>query len=117
MRLVIEDDTNAILYTGDLRSEPWFVNNLVRNPFLIEYTSGLKRLDCIYLDTSNTRPVHFPTKAEGLKELLQKVTKYPPDTIFHFTAWTFGYEEVWMALARALKSPVSGLHSETSFPS
>lgn len=103
---MIENDNKAVLYTGDIRSEPWFVNALTRNPFLIEYCSGLKKLDCIYLDTSNTNPVEFPTKADGLKELLQKVSKYPPDTVFHFTAWTFGYEEVWMALSRALKSQI-----------
>jgi hypothetical protein len=73
---------------------------------LIEYTSGLKKLDCIYLDTSNTEPRIFPPKADGLKELLGKVSKYPPDTVFHFTSWTYGYEEVWMALSKALKSQV-----------
>jgi hypothetical protein len=105
---VIESNDKAVLYTGDIRSEPWFVNNLTRNPFLIEYTSGLKTLDCIYLDTSNTQPLEFPTKADGLKELLQKVSQYPTDAVFHLSAWTFGYEEVWMALSRKLNSPVSG---------
>jgi hypothetical protein len=105
--LVFEGNGKAALYTGDIRSEPWFVNKLTRNPFLIEYTSGLKSLDCIYLDTSNIDPISFPTKAAGLQELLDKVSKYPPGTIFHFEAWTFGYEEVWMALSKALKSPVS----------
>jgi DNA cross-link repair 1C protein len=104
---LIEGDGKAVLYTGDIRSEPWFVNALTRNPVLIEYTSGLKTLDCIYLDTSFTDDIAFPTKAEGLRELLQKVAKYPPETKFHFAAWTFGYEEVWMALSRALKSPAS----------
>lgn len=106
MPVVIESDSKAVLYTGDIRSEPWFVNGLTRNPFLIQYTSGLKKLDCIYLDTSNTDPVEFPTKADGIKELLQKVSNYPPETVFHFAAWTFGYEEVWMALSRALKSQI-----------
>lgn len=46
----------------------------------------------------------FPTKAEGLRELITKVSKYPPDTVFHLSAWTFGYEEVWVALANALNS-------------
>jgi hypothetical protein len=104
---VIEGNGKAVLYTGDIRSEPWFVNNLTKNPFLVEYTSGIKRLDCIYLDTSNTDPVEFPTKADGLRELIQKVSQYPPDTVFHFSAWTFGYEEVWMALSKAFQSPVS----------
>jgi hypothetical protein len=103
---VIEGNNKAILYTGDIRSEPWFVNNLTRNPFLIEYTNGLKTLDCIYLDTSNTIDIPFSPKADGLKELLQKVSKYPANTVFHFSAWTFGYEEVWMALSRTLKSQV-----------
>lgn len=74
---------------------------------MIEYASGLKILDCIYLDTSNTERTGFPTKAEGLKELLQKVSKYPKDTVFHFASWTFGYEEVWMTLSKALGTPVS----------
>jgi DNA cross-link repair 1C protein len=104
--IVFEGDGVAVLYTGDIRSEPWFVNSLTRNPLLIEYATDLKTLDCIYLDTSFTENIPFPTKAEGLKELLQKVAKYPLDTTFHFAAWTFGYEEVWMALSRALKSPI-----------
>ena len=106
MYVVFEGNGKAVLYTGDIRSEPWFVNNLTRNPCLVEYTSGLKTLDCIYLDTSNINPISFPTKASGLRELLKKVSKYPPETVFHFEAWTFGYEEVWMALSKALKSPI-----------
>lgn len=112
---VFEGHGNAVLYTGDIRSEPWFVNNLTRNPFLIEYTSGLKTLDCIYLDTSNTDPMSFPTKAQGLGELLRKVSLYPEDTVFHFSAWTYGYEEVWMALSRALKSQVRHLRRFLSY--
>ncbi|KAM3069264.1 hypothetical protein ACMFMG_010773 [Clarireedia jacksonii] len=103
---LFEDKNNAVLYTGDIRSEPWFVNNLVRNPLLLQYTTGVKTLDCIYLDTSNLGPLKFPTKAEGLRELLEKVSKYPNNTRFHFAAWTFGYEEVWMALSQALGSQI-----------
>ncbi|KAF7961182.1 hypothetical protein EAE96_000848 [Botrytis aclada] len=103
---LFEKENTAVLYTGDIRSEPWFVNNLARSPFLIEYTSGMKTLDCIYLDTSNTGPLKFPTKADGLKEMIDKVRKYPPNTKFHFSAWTFGYEEVWAALSRTLKSQI-----------
>ncbi|KAI6710490.1 hypothetical protein JHW43_006995 [Diplocarpon mali] len=87
---LFELDNLAVLYTGDVRSEPWHVTSLARNPILIEYTSGLKTLDCIYLDTSRTDPSVFPPKADGLKELLQKVVQYPPDAVFHFAAWTYG---------------------------
>jgi hypothetical protein len=88
---VLEGQGKAVLYTGDIRSEPWFVNAITRSPALIEYASGLKTLDTIYLDTSFTENLGFPTKAHGIAELLLKVSKYPADTIFHFQAWTYGY--------------------------
>ncbi|GKT86040.1 artemis protein [Colletotrichum tofieldiae] len=103
---LIEDLHHAILYTGDIRSEPWFVNSIARNPTVIEYTSGLKTLDKIYLDTSFITDVPFQTKAEGIAELLRKVALYPNDTIFHIQAWTYGYEQVWIALSKALKSRI-----------
>ena len=110
---MIEGDGKAILYTGDIRSEPWYVNAIARNPNVVEYTSGIKRLDKIYLDTSFTSNVPFQTKADGLAELLRKVSKYPDDTIFHFQAWTYGYEDVWIALSRALNSPVGSVRRVT----
>ncbi|KAF5233090.1 hypothetical protein FAUST_8366 [Fusarium austroamericanum] len=103
---LVEGDGKAILYTGDIRSEPWFVNAIERNPNLIEYTSGLKTLDKIYLDTSFTEDIPFETKAQGITELLKKISKYPNDTVFHFQAWTYGYEDVWIALSKALKSKI-----------
>lgn len=91
-------------------AEPWWINSLIRNPVVLPYTHGLRRLDKIYLDTTfaskKTHCRKFPTKADGLKELLEKVTKYPINTVFHFHAWTFGYEDVWIALSSALRSQV-----------
>jgi DNA cross-link repair 1C protein len=123
---LIEDDTKAILYTGDIRcqfnltdgrvlltaiaAEPWWVNSLIRNPVVLPYTHGHKRLDMMYLDTTfaNEESIYwkFPTKAEGLKELLDKVMMYPKETVFHLHAWTTGYEDVWLALSSALRSQV-----------
>ncbi|KAL7805300.1 beta-lactamase-like protein [Trichoderma aethiopicum] len=103
---LIEGQGKAILYTGDIRSEPWFVNAITRSPALIEYTYGMKTLDTIYLDTSFTDDIPFQTKAEGIAELLRKVQRYPKDTIFYIQAWTYGYEDVWVALSKALKSPI-----------
>lgn len=108
---LIEDERRAILYTGDIRSEPWWVNALARNPVVVPYTTlGHRSLDKIYLDTTfaaqrDVLPA-FPSKAEGLAELLRKVSKYSKDTIFHFHAWTPGYEEVWIALSNALGTRV-----------
>ncbi|SLM33616.1 DNA repair metallo-beta-lactamase [Lasallia pustulata] len=107
---LIEGDAKAVLYTGDIRSEPWWVNSLTRNPLVLPYTIGSKRLNKIYLDTTfavNRNPYReFPSKASGLRELLDKVSRYPADTVFHFHAWTFGYEEIWIMLAAALNSQI-----------
>ncbi|KAF6814199.1 DNA repair protein [Colletotrichum plurivorum] len=103
---LIEDNRHAILYTGDIRSEPWHVNTIARNPAVVAYTHGIRTLDKIYLDTSFIQNVPFQTKADGIAELLRKVSIYPDNTIFHIQAWTYGYEQVWIALAKALKSRI-----------
>ncbi|KAI9817172.1 MAG: hypothetical protein M1827_001284 [Pycnora praestabilis] len=105
---LIQGEYKAVLYTGDVRAEAWWVNSLIRNPIMIPYSLGDFNLAKIYLDTTfalmREEYPTFPTKAQGLKELLQKVKQYPENTIFHFNAWTFGYEEVWVALAASLRS-------------
>ncbi|KAL6699451.1 hypothetical protein J3F84DRAFT_392903 [Trichoderma pleuroticola] len=103
---LIEGHGKAILYTGDVRCEPWFVNAITRSPALIEYTYGIKTIDTIYLDTSFVDDIPFQTKAEGIAQLLHKVTRYPKDTVFYIQAWTYGYEDVWIALSKALNSPI-----------
>ncbi|MCJ1394177.1 hypothetical protein MMC18_007055 [Xylographa bjoerkii] len=107
---LIDNATDTILYTGDIRAEPWWVNAIAREPVLVPYASGQRRLNKMYLDTTfatkNDPYKHFPTKAEGLQELLAKIAAYPGDTVFHFNAWTFGYEGVWSALAAALRSQI-----------
>jgi DNA cross-link repair 1C protein len=107
---LIEDDGNAILYTGDVRAEPWWVNAIIQNPFLLPYAFGQKRLNCMYLDTTfsthDQKYRDFPTKADGLKELLEKVANFPEETAFYFRAWTLGYEQVWIALSNLLRCQV-----------
>lgn len=111
---LIEGNGKAILYTGDIRAEPWWVNALVREPAIVPYASRLERLDCIYLDTTVASAFtaekevyrEFPTQASGIEELLRKVGKYPKDIVFFVEAWTFGYENVWIALSNFLGSKV-----------
>jgi DNA cross-link repair 1C protein len=95
---LIEGDGKAILYTGDIRSEVWWVNTLVQNPVLLPYTLGSRRIDTIYLDTtfaSKQDPYReFPSKAEGLRELIENISKYPKNTTFYIESSTFGYENV-----------------------
>lgn len=101
---------NGRVFLTVVTAEPWWVNSLIRNPVVLPYTHGHKRLDMVYLDTTfaseKTLCRKFPTKAEGLKELLDKVMMYPKGTVFHLHAWTPGYEDVWIALSGALRSQV-----------
>jgi hypothetical protein len=107
---LIEGEGKAILYTGDIRAETWWVNSIIQNPVLLPYTCGTRRLDCVYLDTTfatKSEPYReFPSKADGIRELLERVAKYPEGTIFYFHSWTFGYENVWIALSNFLKSQI-----------
>ncbi|KAF8458006.1 hypothetical protein BGX38DRAFT_1265305 [Terfezia claveryi] len=119
---LIENDEKSILYTGDIRAEPWWVEAIARHPVLLPYTMGIKRLSTLYLDTSCASRENlyqdFTTKvkgffvyyfrqynltkaqAEGIKELIEKIMKYPKDVTFHFNTWTFGYEDVWIHVDR-----------------
>ncbi|KAI7246924.1 hypothetical protein KC343_g6713 [Hortaea werneckii] len=112
---LIEDDEKAVIYTGDIRSEAWLIDTWCRHPLLIPYVCSdrrkpLKRLDCIYLDTTFAQKAdpyrEFPSKAEGLRELLLAVSRYPEDTLFYFDSWTFGYEDVWQTLSAFLNTQV-----------
>ncbi|KAI5308290.1 hypothetical protein KEM55_006086, partial [Ascosphaera atra] len=101
---LIEGNGKSILYTGDVRG------SLIRHPVLIPYTHGKRVIDSIYLDTTFAAARNifrtFPSKAEGIRELLEKVEKYPSDTVFYLRVRTFGYEDVWQALASALNTQV-----------
>lgn len=107
---LIDGDGKAVLYTGDIRAETWWVNSLIQNPILLPYTLGNCRLECMYLDTTFATKCapykEFPSKAEGVRELLAKVSEHHEDTIFYFHSWTFGYENVWLALSAFLKSRI-----------
>lgn len=76
-RFLIEGDEGAVLHTGDFRAEPWFLQSLIKNPFLQKYLAPppscsearrtpedvLHTLKAIYLDTACLfSTLHVPTK-------------------------------------------------------
>jgi len=46
-------------------------------------------------------------------ELVGEILKYPKDTTFHFNTWTFGYEDVWVALSAAFDTKADTLPYST----
>ncbi|KAL9089286.1 MAG: hypothetical protein Q9165_005854 [Trypethelium subeluteriae] len=107
---LLEGNGKAVLYTGDVRAETWWCQQLARHPVLLPYAKSMRTLDCIYLDTTFAVKKdifrQFPSKRDGIHDLLNQIRKYPDDTVFHFDTWTFGYEEVWIALTTALNCKI-----------
>ncbi|KAG8630764.1 hypothetical protein KVT40_002383 [Elsinoe batatas] len=126
---LIEGQGRAVLYTGDIRAERWWVDLLGRQGGLVPYSvlspgqevgqghgrGQLRVLDKVYLDTSfavrRGECWAFEGKGEGLRELLGKVEEVEKAqgrgrTRYYFHAWTAGYEEVLVALASFLGSRV-----------
>jgi len=107
----------SIIYTGDVRIERWWIENLKRETGLMRYFPHGNMgdiLDCIYLDTSfaSEKDVYrdFPSKRDGIMEVMRKVKEVDVlsegTAIFYFNTWTFGYEEVWIALAAWLDTKI-----------
>ncbi|KAL2054825.1 hypothetical protein ABVK25_005129 [Lepraria finkii] len=90
---LVEDDAKAILYTGNIRSKLWWVNSLIRNPVVLPYTHGHKRLDKIYLDTTfATNEGYYGqirTKSARLAEQLE-VPNYFKETVNSLDIWVRG---------------------------
>lgn len=121
------DNGKTVFYTGDVRSERWWVKWLQRQPTLVpfvvpdhsstniaspqsSFSSPIRRLDCLYLDTTfatTSDPYReFPSKADGLTEMLATVARYPAGTNFYLDSWTFGYEDVWQTLSTFLHAQI-----------
>jgi hypothetical protein len=88
IRFLVEGSQGAVLHTGDFRAEPWFLDNIRRNPVLQPYLAPpeapgsallgqrdnkyqgdllFKTLDAIYLDTACLlSTTEVPTKVHPL---------------------------------------------------
>jgi hypothetical protein len=121
-RFLIEGSKGAVLHTGDFRAEPWFITSLTRNPSLEPYIAThvsppathmghepvVRTLEAIYLDTACfLQQSQVPTKDHATSGLINLIRLYPPDTYFFINSWTWGYEDVFKAIARAFCSKVS----------
>jgi hypothetical protein len=109
---LIESDSKAVLVTGDIRAESWWCNQLPRVEQLIPYTSGIKELDMIYLDTTYSyrgEPyIEMMFNHKGLEVLTHFLKNYPNDDSvqFYFKDETIGCEDVWLYLKAALNERI-----------
>ena len=111
-RFLIESAQHAVLYTGDVRAEPFLINKLRHNPILQPYISrpnitSSRTLDDIYLDTSAvmTRS-RILSKMDGIQEVIKLIELFPANTRFFFNCWTWGYEELLRCLSQRYECKV-----------
>lgn len=112
----------SVLITGDVRAEPWWVEQLRYHPAMMpltfDYNPTRPTLDCIYLDTTyGYRDEPFQAinpNVDGIRDLLCLLAQYPDTTTFVFTNLTLGYELVWLAIAQTFQTKLhiedDGLH-------
>ncbi|KZT09201.1 uncharacterized protein LAESUDRAFT_542480 [Laetiporus sulphureus 93-53] len=122
---LIEGQYGAVLHTGDFRAEPWFLDSLRKNPYLQKYLvppeievpehksateerhTFNQTLNAIHLDTACLLSIiNVPTKDDATSGLLSLMGLLPVTTLFFINAWTWGYEDVLKAIARAFNSPI-----------
>ncbi|KAG0330276.1 hypothetical protein BG000_011762 [Podila horticola] len=102
---LLQDDRSSILYTGDARNEAIDLEALRTMPM---FSPGAPRIDRLYMDTTCCHPAFhsFPPRDQALSDLVSFITHRPRLAHYYFDAWTFGYEDVWIALARAFHTKV-----------
>ncbi|CAO1622073.1 unnamed protein product [Jaminaea pallidilutea] len=62
------------------------------------------RLRNIYLDDEHITSADWPmTKKDGAIELIRLMERYPPDTTFFIDMWTWGYEEIYVAIGKSFQ--------------
>ncbi|KAI9448810.1 hypothetical protein BJY52DRAFT_1310396 [Lactarius psammicola] len=128
VRFLVEGSQGAVLHTGDFRAEPWFLDDIRRNPFLQPYLAPpetpasvvlgqrdskykgeplFKTLDAIYLDTACLlSTTEVPTKSDATLGLVSLMALFPPETSFFINSWTWGYEDVLRAIAHHFQSRI-----------
>ncbi|KAI0772235.1 hypothetical protein BC629DRAFT_1715711 [Irpex lacteus] len=119
---LIEGSEGAVLHTGDFRAEPWFIQSLSKNPYLQRYiystpngTTSLHEgvddtadtLRAIYLDTACLLGIdEVPTKDDAAAGLMSLMSLYPESTRFFINGWTWGYEDIYKAVAKTFRSKI-----------
>lgn len=92
----------SILYTGDIRLEPFVIEGLKQDIHLSPYVINCKNiLNCIYLDTTfayRDYNIDIPPNSQSIQYLINLIELYPERTKFYLSETITGFEEIWLAL-------------------
>lgn len=111
---LVYDSRKAVLVTGDVKAESWWIDLSVRNnPNLYGFIAGNRTLDCIYFDSSfghRGEPyIEMPHNDVGIRgaiALLQQYPKDDPEIYFTLRDTILGFEECWAKLSQALGAKI-----------
>ncbi|KAG8965244.1 hypothetical protein FRC03_000789 [Tulasnella sp. 419] len=128
---LIEGSRGAILHTGDVRCEPAMIEALRHNPLVQAYLAPEERpsyhapsdpkgkgkakeediasqqLEAIYLDTACLlTKCEMPSKRSAVEGVIEMITMYPPHYKFFINAWTWGYEDILLGVAKAFNTKI-----------
>lgn len=104
---LIQGKDKCVLYTGDIRAEKWWLRSLENHPMLLPYMCGVKKLDCIYLDTTfgyRGEPyISLVDNNTGLGSLMKRLSRYPRTggIKYFLPRYSSGFELIWQYLAAA----------------
>lgn len=106
MALIEGAHGDAVLVTGDIKAEAWWVESLRRNPILTGYRLGTRRLANVYFDLTfmyRGEPyLDLPPNADNIDALITLLSRYPmddADVAFGVANAVLGADEVVAALA------------------
>ncbi|KAF9115375.1 hypothetical protein BGX27_007994 [Mortierella sp. AM989] len=110
---LLQDDRSCVLYTGDARNESLDLQGLGNMPI---FSSSTQDIDRLYLDTTYCHQefIEFPSREFVISDLITFINRRPRLAHYYIDAWTFGYEDIWIALSKAFntKIHVSPYHYE-----
>lgn len=102
MFLIEGECGGAVLCTGDVRAEKWWVDGLELLPQFSPYLHGFKSLDNIYLDTTfgyRGEPyIEIPPNNLGIYAAIDLLKNYPmddPEVCFRFRDTVLGFDQAW----------------------
>ncbi|KAF9581832.1 hypothetical protein BGW38_001018 [Lunasporangiospora selenospora] len=102
---LLQDDRSCILYTGDARNE---AVDLAALKAMKMFGFGAPQIDQLYLDTTCCHVAfkEFPSREIAISDLVTFINHRPRLAHYYIDAWTFGYEDIWIALSKAFQSKV-----------
>ncbi|KAG7193919.1 uncharacterized protein KQ657_005118 [Scheffersomyces spartinae] len=109
--VLVYDDRQAILFTGDIKCESWWIELSIRNNSeLYGFLAGNRRtLDCIYIDSTfgyRGEPyIEMPYNDVGIRGAILLLQMYPKDDAeisFCLRDTILGFEECWAKIQQGL---------------